>query len=310
MQQATGTSVAKIILLGEHAVVYQEPAIALPIAAIQLIAHLTPRSDHHQQIHSEFYTGSLAASSPTAFSGMAQLIHSLLRFFAAEKQGFDLVIDSALPPERGMGSSAACSVAITRAFYAAFETALNPEVTLNWAAVSERAIHGNPSGLDAATTAASRPQWFVRGQAPHPIAFPKTGSLVIADTGVPGQTKVAVAQVAARLQTHPDATRKLLTTLGQQTQKGALALAADDLVALGDALTAAQAALATLGVSTEALANLIDAAMAHGALGAKLTGSGLGGCMIALAATKAEGQVLQAALQTAGATATWQHDFV
>ncbi|MFD1432896.1 mevalonate kinase [Lacticaseibacillus yichunensis] len=310
MRKSQGISYAKIILIGEHAVVYQQPAIALPIRSLTVTATLIPRTDDRQQIASIFYQGSLADAAQTPFAGIATLIRRLLTFFEAPAQGFDLAISSMLPPERGMGSSAATAVAIIRAVYQAFDAPLPHDSLLNWANVSERIIHGNPSGLDAATASATAPQWFVRGQAPTPIDFPTTGSLVIADTGVPGQTKTAVASVAAKLTQDPAHYQPLIEAIGQATSQAALALAQDDLPLLGRQLTISQNALRQLGVSSPALNQLVAAALNAGALGAKLTGSGQGGCMIALTKAPAQAVHLRRALEAAGATTTWQYDLV
>lgn len=206
-----------------------------------------------------------------------------------------------------MGSSAATAVAVVRAVYAAFATPLPHATLLNWAAQSERIIHGNPSGLDAATASADAPQWFVRGQVPRALRLPVGGSLVIADTGIPGQTKQAVSGVAAR-RSDPAVAAAILA-IGAATRRAAVALADSDLPALGTEFTVAQRQLTILGVSHPKLDAFVTAAMAAGALGAKLTGSGLGGCMIALAATPTAGTQVRAALTAAGAVATWQVDF-
>mgnify|MGYP004465402795 CR=1 FL=1 len=308
MLAATGTSHAKTILLGEHAVVYGEPAIAIPISSIRLRAQLTPRTDRQQLTTSAFYTGPLADATTTRFAGVATLIRQLLVAFDDVQAGFDLNIISDLPPERGMGSSAATAVAIVRTFYAAFETELPHDTLLRWADVSERIIHGNPSGIDVATTSADRPQWLIRGTSPKTLAAPQSGVLVIADTGVQGQTKLAVAAVATQTRAS-EAARHEISVLGQVTREGAVALAEDNLQTLGRCLSRAQTSLRHLGVSTPQIDALVAAAMTNGALGAKLTGSGMGGCVIALATDVTAANKIVSAMDHAGAIQVWTHKF-
>ncbi|WLV79337.1 mevalonate kinase [Lacticaseibacillus parahuelsenbergensis] len=308
MEIGTGKSYAKIILIGEHAVVYGEPAIALPVKSIGLSARVAPLPDGRQEVTSAFFTGDLNAGQLTNFAGIAMLIRRLLVFFDASKQGFHLTITSALPSERGMGSSAATAVAVVRAFYDAFQTPLTRTALLNWADISEKALHGNPSGLDAATASAEKPQWFVRGKSLRSIMMPRNGVLLIADTGIAGQTKVAVDLVAQKLKQAPKVYRPLITDIGTAVRQAALALAQDDIIMLGQLLNRDQADLAALGVSSPELDRLINVAIDHGAYGAKLTGSGIGGCMIALAAEDQAPTIIQA-LKAANAVKVWEYHF-
>mgnify|MGYP000961834703 CR=1 FL=1 len=308
MHEASGTSHAKAILIGEHAVVYSQPAIALPITTIRMQVTVTPRPQNEQLVQSAFFNGDIRQAKTTRFNGIATLIRQLLVRFDAKTQGFKLNIISDLPPERGMGSSAATAIAVIRCFYAAFDEPLDHDTLLRWADVSEHIIHGNPSGIDAATCSAARPQWLIRGHEPRNIAQPQRGVIVIADSGVQGQTGAAVAAVARLLAANPEE-QQHITALGQLTRKMALALAEDDIEAIGSMMNAAQTHLQSLGVSSVRLDELISAATKAGALGAKLTGSGMGGCILALTANEQAARVVDRALLQAGATQTWQYAF-
>ncbi len=98
----------------------------MPVKSIRLLAKVEPIPDGRQEVTSAFFTGDLNAGQLTNFAGIAMLIRQLLVFFNAADQGFHLTITSALPSERGMGSSAATAVAVVRAFYDAFQNVAQP----------------------------------------------------------------------------------------------------------------------------------------------------------------------------------------
>jgi mevalonate kinase len=172
--------------------------------------------------------------------------------------------------------------------------------------VGERVAHGSPSGLDARTTASTEPVWFQGGET-RSLDLRLQAHLVIADTGVHGRTRLAVAEVRAFRERHPARGAQLITELGQITRDTVDDLALDRPVALGERMTRAHHALAELGVSSPELDTLVAAALDAGALGAKLTGGGQGGCLLALAADAASAGTIAAALRRAGAPRTWLH---
>lgn len=300
---ATGKSHAKIILLGEHAVVYNEPAIALPLPDLNMLVTVAKR-DSGQIILAENYQGPLSEMTE-AFEGIRQLINRLLKFFKMPNLAFSLKIQSTIPLERGMGSSAATAVAIVRAFFALFETPLSNLELQRWANVEEAITHGAPSGIDAATAAHDVPVWFMKGNLPEPIEMALDATLIIADTGVHGQTGLAVSVVREQLQNDPIETQNHLTALGNLSREARNFLAENSANKLGPLMTDAQKHLDAIGVSHPYLNNLIDAAIEAGALGAKLTGGGVGGAMLALADNHADIEAIIAALEKAGAREIW-----
>ncbi|KRK32773.1 mevalonate kinase [Loigolactobacillus bifermentans] len=302
IKKGIGTSNAKIILIGEHAAVYGEPAIVIPITSIRLTATVVPADD--QLIDSRYYTGPIKQAFKN-LAGIKALIETILQRLHQPDATFKLTIDSQLPSERGMGSSAATAIAIIRAFYDYFDQPLSRHTLLALAAISEKITHGNPSGMDAATTSATAPIWFVKGQQSHDLPINTSGYLVIADSGFKGQTGPAVATVRERMDDFPQETKVFIRQLGKLAYQARQALANNALQRLGEIMSHAQVILQTLGVSNTTLDHLIFVAQKNGSLGTKLTGGGRGGCLIALAPDEATAQHLITVLKAEGATQTW-----
>lgn len=302
-ERGVGASHAKIILIGEHSVVYGQPAIALPLKDIQTKATVQTQSDG-QTINSRYFQGKIT-DMPAAMAGVAKLITELKHHFSAEDDHWLLTIESDIPAERGMGSSAATAVAIVRAFFDYYRQDLSREELLKWADVEEQITHRSPSGLDAATVSSDSPLWFIKGQAGSQFDWQLDATMVIADTGIQGATKEAITAVKERLASEPESTNALIEHLGQLASATKTVLANNEVMKLGAILNAAQHDLGQLGVSDQALDHLINAANENGALGAKLTGGGRGGCMFAITHTAMGARKLAAALAAAGAKATW-----
>lgn len=304
---ATGTSHAKVILTGEHAVVYEQPAIALPLPDMSLTVTLTERH-HGQIIVAPGYHGPLAEMAEM-YEGVRQLIVRLLRYFSAPDLAFKLKITSSIPEERGMGSSAATAVAITRAFFNYFDTDL-PNVELQkWASIEESITHGSSSGIDAATVAHDVPIWFIKGQEPTTIPMDLAATLIIADTGIHGQTGLAVSVVRQRLMMNEDNAEERINELGNISKIARDTLATNNIHSLGSAMNDAQGHLSALGVSHPELDKLVNASLEAGALGAKLTGGGVGGAMLALTDTPEATTAVVSALEHAGAREIWVQSY-
>lgn len=303
-QQGIGTSHAKIILMGEHSVVYGQPAIALPLPSVQLSVTLSSRQDNQRIIKSRYYHGSLE-NLPSSMIGIKKLIDTLSARFNDHETGWDLKIESQLPAERGMGSSAASAIAIIRAFFDYYDEPLDRTLLLQLADVEEQITHRSPSGLDAATVSSDKPLFYVKGRIGVPIEMNLDASLVIADTGKKGATKEAILAVKDELKNNNEKAEEHIKHLGELVNQTKDYLAQNDIVKLGDALNFAQTDLAALNVSDPSLDHLIHVARDNGALGAKLTGGGRGGCMIALMQTAMGARRLASILKENGAHDIW-----
>ncbi|MCY9806843.1 mevalonate kinase [Lentilactobacillus senioris] len=299
-----GASSAKIIWFGEHSVVYGQPAIALPLPAVKVSAQIKIRQQGTSQIFSRYYDGDWD-QVPVEMAGIKQLTESLRHQLGLTDYQFQLVIDSDIPAERGMGSSAATAVAITRAFFDLSEKHLTRTDLLKAANIAEQVTHGNPSGLDAATASAKWPIWYVKNKenTKLPINL-STATMVIADSGVKGKTSVAVNQVKEQLIIDPK-TQDIIDKMGAVVNQVPSALIADDVPLLGSLMNQNHNLLRQLNVSTPQLDLMQIQALDSGAFGAKLTGSGLGGCLIAIAPNLIIAQKVANDLFQVGASATW-----
>ncbi|WP_433561908.1 mevalonate kinase [Nocardia sp. CA-151230] len=283
----TGRAAAKLILLGEHVVLYGRPAISLPVPQVGVTA-------------TAYRTrGTAARLDDTAVSRLA--IAAACRHLRVPEDGMAVAVDSDIPSERGLGSSAAVAAAIIRAVAELWDRKLSDETLFALIQESETRAHGNASGIDARTVISpAGPLWFQDGLArPLPVADSADRAvLVVADTGVAGSTRQAVATVRGRLSELGAEGEALLERAGKLTHGAAEDLRLGRFADLGRAITAAQRLLVRLGVSCPAVDELVSAALAGGALGAKLSGGGLGGCVIALAT---DAPAVRTALLAAGA---------
>lgn len=301
-KSATGQSHAKIIFFGEHSVVYGQPAICLPISKIKTIVSIKD-TDTGQHVASKYFTGALS-EMPDSQTGIQLLINTILVELHQEKTPFTLQVTSEIPAERGMGSSAATAIAIVRAFFHFFHQSLSHAELLRLADVSEQYIHGNPSGLDAATVGSKTPIWFVKGRRPQAIPIKQNAFLVIVDTGIMGQTGLAVQHVKSKLAGDHHAEEDI-EMLGKIAKQARSCLANGDSQKLGSLMNDSQTILSKLGVSHPILDQFATLALKNGALGTKLTGGGMGGCLITLTSSKPSAKQIATILEQHGAIHTW-----
>lgn len=298
-----GQASGKIILMGEHSVVYGEPAIAFPFQETYISTKVEP--DTTMRLDCHYFSGELS-QVPRQLKSVSEVIDQALVALHQEATTLKITITSTIPSERGMGSSAAVAVSIVRALFDYFDIPCLPDTLLSLVNRAEKIAHGNPSGIDAAATTGNEPLFFIKG---HPLeSFPMNVSnafLIVADTGIKGQTRAAVKDVATLFEQDKQRISQHIATLGHLTKCAKHAILTDDVSMLGNVMNQAHEQLSTLTVSNEQLDQLVSTARVNGALGAKLTGGGRGGCMIALADSKKQAEKIAAALESVGAVATW-----
>ncbi|MFC7430733.1 MULTISPECIES: mevalonate kinase [unclassified Agrococcus] len=298
---ATATAHAKAILVGEHSVVHGAPAIATPLDALTITATAARSRGAHSTLTTDDYTGTL----DDAPEGLAPTVAAVrLAMEHVHAAPLDVEVRNEVPLSAGLGSSAATAAAIVRAIAGCAEVELDEPTLHALVHQAEQVAHGTPSGLDARTVVAPGPIWFQSGASrPLPVGAPVT--LVVADSGSRGSTREMVAHVQHLRRTEHEHVEQAIATLTQVVHDFADGLERGDVDALGTAMSTAHAQLRGLGVSTPHLDTLVEAAMAAGSAGAKLTGGGGGGCVLALARTADDAPAIAAALRAAGARATW-----
>lgn len=300
--QSEGSAHAKAILFGEHAVVYGAPAIAVPIHELAAEARVESAAEG-LRIESELYSGE-AAAAPAHLLPIVTAIHAALAYSGVPEASIRVQILSAIPHSRGLGSSAAVAAAVARGVTHWAGVRLTTAGLFDIVQQAERVAHGNPSGLDARAVTSDGAIRFDFG-AISQVEIGAPLSFVIADTGIAGSTAEAVGAVRMRREQDPERMDSLLAHLAEIAESAVEVLASGDRIKIGERMSEAHEVLHHIGVSSDALDALVLAAHEAGALGAKLTGGGLGGCIIVLAHSDIHAEKLGGILRDAGATRTW-----
>jgi len=273
----------KIILLGEHAVVYGRHAIATPVPlAIQ--AHVQRGGDGVQLIIPRWGVEQRLHRSAEKQHSFEKSLAMIFRTLGLERESMRVEIFPNVPRAMGLGGSAAIAVATIRALDRCFELGLDDERVNELAFECEKIAHGTPSGIDNTLSVYGQTMLFRSGDSPlrKVIEVDRAVQLVVGISGIESLTAATVARVRKAREAHPELYEKIFDQIDSLVLEGVDALVEHKLETLGELMNVCQGLLNAMQVSSWELEEMIQIARRHGALGAKLTGGGGGGSIIAL----------------------------
>lgn len=291
--QVEATAPGKMILFGEHSVVYGRPAIVLAIdRRARIIASI--RNDKKIFIDADNlgFSGYFEDDVYHPVRGKAWRGRNLSGLNIAAKKtmehvgfytGINLKVRSMIPIAVGLGSSAAICVATVGAVQQLFDANLSQQEISNLAFEGEKIIHGSPSGVDNNVSANGGILRYSKGEGFQKFKSDVYVPFLIGNSRKKRSTRMMVENVAALRNRNPRVLESILDNMEQVAEEGLHALLNNDTQSLGDLMNINHGLLSALGVSTMKLEILVHTARKYGALGAKLTGAGGGGCMITIA---------------------------
>jgi mevalonate kinase len=294
----------KIILFGEHAVVYNRPALAVPVTQVSVEVEVRTSDSAGIWIHAPIIAlhAELSTLPPDHPIGLV-ILKLFQHLHIVQPPNIEINISSTIPVASGLGSGAAVSAALIRALSSFFDNPLANEQINDMVYETEKLYHGTPSGIDNTVITYAMPVYFIKGQPIETFKPGKPFTIVIGDTGIPAPTKESVADVRRLWLRNSIYYEDIFDEIGQMALIARRSIESGKPELLGELMDQNHAFLQKLTVSSPELDKLVDAARKAGALGAKLSGGGRGGNMIALV-EQASAESVAEALMSAGAVRT------
>ncbi len=310
---ATGSGKGKAILFGEHFVVYGLPALAAGIASVTTAKITRVRSFGWKLVDKR---PAMPGYKEKKYEEQKVSIDNMLKHLNIDttKTGFQIDLEGDLVCASGIGASAASCVAIARALSDEYSLGLDDDQVNETAFIGETGYHGTPSGLDNTASTFGGLIWFERDLDGGPPKFEKlklgkAANLVIASTGLTASTKVVVGDVRKKKEADPDWFDSISKEYFLLVNDAKTALIDLNFDKVGALMNKNHELLQQLTVSCKELDNLVTVARENGAIGAKMTGTGRGGNMIALAPDEATMNKIAEALKKGGAAGVWTTSF-
>jgi len=281
----------KIILFGEHAVVYGRPALAVPVAQLHADVEVSDSSKDGIWIDAPDINLHAELKSLPSNHPLAAVIDKFFTLLSSPhfrktkmggQRGVEIKIISTIPVASGLGSGAAVSVALIRALSSHLSRPMTNEQVNALAYEIEKIHHGTPSGIDNTVITYAKPVFFVKGQPIETFRVGKPFTIVIGNTGISAPTKEAVGDVRVLWEADKARWEKVFDKIGEIAEKAKERIENGEWELIGDLMNQNHALLQEMTVSSPELDRLVSAALKAGALGAKMSGGGRGGNMIAL----------------------------
>ena len=300
----TSSSPGKIILFGEHAVVYGRPALAVPVTQVHTDVEVLDAdrpgiwiNAPEIKLHAELNT--LPSDHP-----IASVIHNF--FFISRISPFpnpNVKITSTIPVASGLGSGAAVTVALTRALSAHLSYSMSDDEVNAFTYEIEKLHHGTPSGIDNTVVTYARPVYFVKGQPIETFKVDHPFTIVIGNTGISASTKESVGDVRKLWEADKAKWENIFDEVGEIARHARESIESGKWKSLGRLMNQNHTLLQQLTVSSTELDILVTDAIKAGALGSKMSGGGRGGNMIALVESE-QAEAVATALMETGAKST------
>jgi mevalonate kinase len=304
MPAISSSAPGKVILCGEHAVVYGQPAIALPVLGVKTrcLVLAKPGKPQNDVIINDSAVGlkcSLEALHPN--NPLRKTIALTLSALSLDHlPSCEIQIHSSIPIGGGLGSSASVSVALTRAISSFVGHPLENESVNDIAFEIEKLHHTTPSGIDNSVITYAKPLFFVKGKPIEWLDIEIPLTFLIANSGIKGSTRNAVNKVRLNWLASKEKYESIFQEIGEITRLMRIALSAGSETQIGALMSRNHALLQQLEVTLPQLDRLVETAVAAGAYGAKLSGGGLGGNVLVLSLTEKSDNIKKA-LTDAGA---------
>jgi hydroxymethylglutaryl-CoA reductase len=298
--QAMGVGYGKVVILGEHSVVYGRHAIAVPVPLV-IKALIEDCEEGIHLIIPRWGVEYALAANPQDRRSFERPAGVILDQLGLGKRAMRIEVFPEVPRSMGLGGSAAMAVAIVRALDKHFTLGLSDDEVNRLAFESEKVAHGNPSGLDNTLACFAKPLVYRAGDPPlvELLNIRKPIPAVIGMTGYEGLTAKTVGRVREAWKQDQQLYERIFDQIDALVLRGVQAIQDGNLKLLGELMNINHGMLNALQVSTPELEQLVDIARKHNALGAKLTGGGGGGSIIAVCES-AEQQPIVDAIRAAG----------